>query len=156
MSSSPLREDRLALWDRLVRGEPVALEDCGELVTQVSHDASPEERAGSILLLGSIRIAAEANRATRRNLRAALRYWFSHTGTKDRPPKLLPRSLSDAGLEQLVGLYLSWPEAMESVGGNPKDYTALKRLESALRARCADEWRERFGSTPPDELLERR
>jgi len=153
MSSSLLREDRLALWDRLLRGEPVRPEDCGQLVSQVSHDASPEERAGSILLLASIRIAEEANRAMRRNLRAALRYWFSHTGTKDRPPKLRLRDLSDAGLERVIGLYLSWPEAMESVGGNPKDYTALKRLESTLRARCANEWRERFGSTPPDELL---
>lgn len=156
MIAGLLREDRLAVWDRLVRGEHVPSEDVSGFILRLSHDAPPEEKASCVLLLASLRIANEGRRAMRRNLRAALRYWFSHSGSNDRPVKLNPRDLQDAGLERLVGLYLSWPEAMKSVRGNPEDYTALKRVEKQLRAQCAVEWQEQFGSGVPAELSARR
>jgi len=156
MNSDLFREDRLSFWDRLIRGEQVPSEECEELVTGLVHDASPEERIGCILLLASVGIASDGTKAMRRNLRAALRYWFSHTGTKDRPENLEPRDLLEAGLEDVIGLYLNWPEAMGSVEGSKVDYTAKERIEKLLRARCAKEWQKRFGSSAPREIYDRR
>jgi len=156
MNASLLREDRLMIWDRLIRGERIPPAQSQEIVSRLAHDASSEEKAGSVLLLASVGLANEGSRAMRRNLRAALRYWFSHTGTKDRPEHLNPRDLQDAGLDRVIGLYLNWPEAMKSVGGNGENYSALKQLERQLRARCADEWQRQFGSSAPSEMSARR
>jgi len=92
----------------------------------------------------------------RRNLQAALRYWFSHSGTKDRPEPFSAHSLRDTGVGSAVGLHLSWPEAMQSVGANPNDYSALSRVQSLLRARYVDEWEASFESPVPDDLDGRR
>ena len=156
MNASHLREDRLAIWDRMIRGERIPSEESREIVGRFAHDTSSEERTGLVLQLASVELANEGSKATRTNLRAALRYWFSHTGTKDRSEHLNPRDLLDAGLEDVIGLYLSWPEAMESVGGKGTDYSALKRIERRLRAKCAEEWERQFGSSAPAELSERR
>ena len=156
MNADLLREDRLAFWDRLIRGVQVPPAECDDLLTQLAVNADPEEQAGCILLLASVGIANEANRAMRRNLRAALKYWFSHTGTKESREAPGLHDVQEGGLESVIGLYLSWPEAMESVGGNPNDYSALKRLESLLRARCVEEWERRFGTPAPAEMSDRR
>lgn len=144
-----LREDRLALWDRLIHGENVAQTELDQLVTKLAHDAPGEDRASCMLLLATANIASQGSRAMRRNLIAALRYWFSHTGSKIRPPDLDPRGLKDVGLIELMGLYLSWPEAMLSAGGNPDDYTALKRVEKKLKEKYEEEWERVFGSSAP-------
>lgn len=144
-----LREDRLALWDRLIQGELIDQLELNQLVTKFVHAVPVEERIGCALLLAATNIASQESRAMRRNLVAALRYWFSHTGSKIRPPDLDPYGLKDAGLIELMGLYLSWPEAMLSVGGNPDDYTALKRVERKLKEKYEEEWDRVFGSSAP-------
>jgi len=156
IDAAMLREDRLVFWDRLLRGERVDPVECRELMTRLAHEAPPEEKSGCILLVASVCLAREGNRAMQRNLRAALRYWFSHSGTKERPETFDPCELQDGGLETVVGLYLSWPEAMLSVGGNPDDYTAMKRLERRLRAKCVEEWERQFNTPAPDEIRGRR
>lgn len=156
MMQEILREDRLVVWDRLLRSGNVELEEVERLVTKLSRDTTEEEQLGSVLLLAVAKIATVERGATRRNLTAALRYWFSHTGTKDRPLTFVPRGLEDVGLVDLMGLYLTWPEAMRSVGGNPNDYSALKRLEQELREHCAKEWERVFGCSPPSVLTEGR
>lgn len=149
-----LREDRLIFWDRLIRGESIDAEELDQLVIKLAHDASAEERVGSVFLLAAAKIARVGRRAMRRNLIAGLRYWFSHVGTKDRPPGFNSQAIRDAGLTEIMGLYLNWREAMLSVGGNPNDYSALKRLEKRLKEEYKKEWKRVFGSqapfTPPD------
>jgi len=149
------REDRLALWDRLIRGDVVEQAEIDQMVTTLAHDASPEERASCVLLLAAAKIAREGSKATRRNLTAALRYWFSYSGSKNRPSDLnictdKKRSRwRDAGLIDFMGLYLSWPEAMCSVGGNPRDYSAFSKLKDNLKEKYAEEWERVFGSPAP-------
>lgn len=154
-----LREDRLAFWDFLIQGETVEREELDLLVTKLVHDASEEERVASILLIASSRIAIEESAAMRRNLVAALRYWFSRCGAEDRPARLDFASLRNAGLIDFMGLYLNWEEAMRTVGRNPKkriDYTALKRLEKKLKEHFVKEWERILGSSPPSILSEGR
>lgn len=148
-----LREDRLIFWDRLIQWEIVELKELDQLITKLAHDASAEEKASSVLLLAAALVARVERRAMRRNLVAALRYWFSHVGTKDRPPQLKECEdfyrLNSGGLLDFMGLYLSWSEAMCSVGANPNDYSALKRLEKRLKQAYEKEWERLFGSSVP-------
>lgn len=150
-----LRADRLALWDRLIRGEAVEQAEIDQMVTKLAHDTSPEERAGCALLLAAAKIAREGSKAMRRNLTAALRYWFSYSGSKNRPPALNICAVKkhsrwkDAGLIDFMGLYISWPEAMCSVGGNPKDYSALNKVKNELERKYVEEWKRVFGSPAP-------
>jgi len=147
-----LREDRLAFWDRLIHGESVEFEELDQLVTKLAHDASDEDRINSVLLLAAAQIARVGRRAMRRNLVAALRYWFSHVGTKDRPSKFDPRKIENCGLIDIMGLYLTWPEALASVlaaKSRTADYTALKRIERCLEEEYMKEWERLFGSSAP-------
>lgn len=144
MNQELLREDRLALWDRLIHGERVELKELDQLVTKLAHDASDEDRVSSVLLLAAAQIARVGRRAMRRNLVAALKYWFSHVGTKDRPSKVDSRKIENCGLIDIMGLYLTWPEASGTV-----DYTALKRIEECLKEKYMKEWERLFGSSAP-------
>lgn len=155
MINGLLQEDRLALWDRLIHGDAVEQAEIDQMVTKLAHDASPEERAACVLLLAVAKIAREGSRAMRRNLTAALRYWFSYSGTKNRPPGLnicndKRRSRwRDAGLIDFMGLYISWSEAMCSVRGNPKDYSAFNKVKNELEKKYVEEWKRVFGSPAP-------
>ncbi len=150
-----LRADRLALWDRLIRGEAVEQAEIDQMVTKLAHDTSPEERASCILLLAAAKIAREGSKAMRRNLIAALRYWFSYSGTKIRPPDLSicndkkHSRWKDAGLIDFMGLHISWSEAMCSVGGNPKDYSAFSKIKNTLKNEYKKEWGRVFDSSAP-------
>jgi len=155
MTSDVTTEERMVLWDRLVRGEEVDAMEIGDLIPRLAHDASDDERSACVLLLASVHVASRERRAMRRNLCAALRYWFSQSGSEDRPDNVDPDSLRNVGLESIVGLRLRWPEAMRSVGANPNDYSALKRIEKRLREQCVIEWERLFNCAPPTELSER-
>jgi len=153
MIADLLREDRLSFWDRLIQGEGVKKPEVSSIVEKLAHDAPSEERVGCIVLLAAARISEEGSKTMRRNLIAALRYWFSYSGTKsnsDDLKNLLTESKwRDMDLLTCMGLHLSWREAMHSVGGNGDDYTALKRLKDALRDTYSKEWQRTFGSPPP-------
>jgi len=146
------REERLVLWDRLIRGETVSVEECCDVVGRLAADAGHEEKSSCVLLVASARVANERSEAMRNNLRAALKYWFSQSGTKDRPDSFDASELEGQGLESLPGLYLSWPEALEAIGRTKPDYTALTRITERLRTRCAEEWERLLGSAPPKEI----
>ncbi|HDL85539.1 MAG TPA: hypothetical protein ENH11_04310 [Candidatus Acetothermia bacterium] len=127
--------------------------EVSSIVAKLAHDAPPEERVGCMVLLAAARISEEGSRAMQRNLVASLRYWFSYAGTKsssaDLKELLTESKWRDMDLLTCMGLYLSWPEAMHSVGASGDDYTALKRLKDALRSRYSKEWQKTFGSPAP-------
>lgn len=154
-----LREDRLCFWDRLIQGQRVRQSEVAEVVTKLAHDAPPEERAGCILLLSAARISEEGSKAMQRNLVASLRYWFSYVGTEhsaaDIKIRLKKSKWRDMDLLACMGLQLSWPEAMHSVGAG-SDYTALNRLKEALKSRYSEEWQRTFGSSAPLNFAHRR
>lgn len=151
MISKLLREDRLCFWDLLIQGAQVTRSEVNETVSKFVHDASSEEKASCVLLLAAAKISEESN-PMRRNLVAALRYWFSNVGTRNVSPEfkalLNKPKWRDMDLLTCMGLYLNWPQAACSVGGNPRDYTALTRLQNELRRRYFHEWEKLFGSPP--------
>jgi len=147
-----LRDERLVLWDRLIRGERVSRSELGNIVSRLVHDASDSERAGSVLLFAAVRFIESARPSSRWRLQAALWYWFSQNGTSDRPNGFRVKNLRDPGLADLSGLYLTWPEVMEAMGRNPKDYSALKRIETDLTSYVSEEWVTLFGTEAPGML----
>lgn len=150
--SAPLaqfQETRLALWDLLLRGVHVSAEAAQGELFPLTRATFTTDTESSILLLAAVNVISTGSTAVRRNLQAALRYWFSRQGTKHRPHQLNPRKdLEGAGVVQIMGLYLTWREAQESVGGNPSDYTALERITEAIRREYVAQWTRLCGSPP--------
>ena len=146
---SILRDERLAFWDRLVRGERIEQAELDALLSKLAHEASDEERAGTVLLCAVARCREEMRPASRWRLQAALWYWFSQTGTPDRPARFALRRLRGAGLADLAGLHLTWPEVMQAQGKNPNDYSPLKRIEKDLMRLVQEQWVALFGTEPP-------
>ena len=73
-----------------VAGEKVAPEEVEACLLPFARAVS-EEKGGARCWVraapyGCAVLAQDGSYAMRRNLRAALRYWFSRVGTKDRPP----------------------------------------------------------------------
>lgn len=149
MIGTVLRDERLVHWDRLIRGERTARSELSELVSKLAHEATDSERAGSVLLLAANRFMESARPSSRWRLRAGLWYWFSQNGTHDRPKGFRVKQLAKAGLADLAGLYLTWPEVMEAMGKNPNDYTPLKRIEADLKTHFDEEWKSVFGNEAP-------
>ena len=148
-----LHDERLVLWDHLIRGEPVSRSEISKLISKLARNASDAERTGSVLLLAAVRFLERARPSSRWRLRAALWYWFSQNGTRERPTKFRVKHLRNAGLADLAGLYLTWPEVMEAVGRkNTEDYSPLKRIEADLMAYVIEEWITLFGKEVPATL----
>jgi hypothetical protein len=153
------REERLEHWDRLLSGETVHLSDVETLVIQYSRDAADEERAACVLLLAAARLSCKGQLRARRNLQAAFRYWFSHTGTESRSDPLPIDRLQRGGLADYLGLYLNWDEALATVGVRSTggiNYMALRRAERGLKVQCASEWVQLFGTPAPASIFEGR
>ena len=146
---SILRDERLVFWDRIIRGERVVQAELRELLSRLAHDASDNERAGTVLLFAVVRYRETIRPASRWRLQAVLWYWFSQTGTRDRPGHFKVKSLRGAGLADLAGLYLTWPEVMKALGKKPTDYSPLKRAEKELMSLVDEQWVALFGSQPP-------
>jgi len=149
MISGSLREERLALWDMLIRGETVSRADVSVVLLGLTHEASDAERAGSVLLLAAIRYLEASRPSSRWRLRAGLWYWFSHTGTHSRPDGFRLSRLKRSGLADLAGLFLTWPEVMKALGKNPNDYSALTRIQKELTELFGAEWKKLFGTSSP-------
>jgi len=145
-------EERLEVWDLLLREETPARSVLEHLAGAARGQSSDEERLSTAMLVAVAALLGNARRAARRNLMALLRYRFSQLGAKSRPHGLDPRELANPDMLGLMGLHLTWPEAMLSVGGNPADYTALSRTEKAVRAEFLTQWGRIYGTTPPDSL----
>ncbi|MBE0636335.1 hypothetical protein IH601_10105 [Candidatus Bipolaricaulota bacterium] len=149
MTDDVLRDERLVIWDTLIRGEPVLRADVSSLILGLTHDAPDAERAGSVLLLAAIRYLETTRPSSRWRLRAALWYWFSQTGTRNRSGGFRLTQLKRCGLADLAGLCLTWPEVMKVMGRNPNDYSALARIQIDLTALFGEEWKNLFGTSPP-------
>jgi hypothetical protein len=144
-----LREERLTVWDRLLRGEAVQVAQVRELVVRLAHDAPDDERAATVLLLAAVKLSSRGTSTSRRKLLAVLRYFFSQVGTADLSSASDATAVIDGGLLEIMGRKLSWPQAIRSVAGNERDYKALTRTKDLLRRECRVEWQSLFGSTPP-------
>jgi hypothetical protein len=150
MTNTAFREERLAIWDALIRGETTSRLDTDALFLGLAHDASDSERSGSALLLAAIRYLETTRPSSRWRLRAALWYWFSRAGTHDRPARFRLPQLKQCGLADLAGLYLTWPEVMKAIGRNPNNYSVLQRIQTDLMDLFGEEWKRLFGTSPPN------
>lgn len=145
--------ERLEFWDMLLRGAEVNPELLRSLASKAGRDAEEEEKASWVLLLAAAELMSTESLAGRRNLLAYLRYRFSQTAQPFRPKDFDPRRLEGVGLERIVGLKLTWEEALLSVGRVIRstkdiDYSALKRTEAKLKERSRQWWAELFGQPP--------
>jgi hypothetical protein len=146
------QETRLALWDRLIRGERVSTDEIVSSVAHLSRDESTPSRFGCVMLLAVAHLAQGMRTGSLWRIQGALWYWFSQGGHRDRPDDFAPEDLVNPGLGDLAGLHLTWPEVMIAMGRNPKDYTALKRIEADLKKQYAMEWKGLFGTEAPTSL----
>jgi|YelNatPaOPRAMG01_1025707.scaffolds.fasta_scaffold29520_3 hypothetical protein len=148
-----MNEERLVYWDLLLRGEEVDLSRLRALAAKTAVEAPEEEKAGWVLLLASVELVQTGSIADQRNLLAYLRYKFSQTDHPKRPKNFHPKDLEGAGLEKIVGIKLTWEEALISVGRTAKnekgvDYSAQKRIEAKLKELSRKWWGELFGPLP--------
>jgi len=152
MMQNVLREKRLILWDRLLRGAQVSAEELDTSLTKLARDVSEEERAATVLLLAIAQLSASGTQSQRLKLLAVLRYYFSQIGSKDQSDVTMLGDWSDVGLIDLMGQRLSWPQAMRSVGRNEQNYTDLTRTKSLIKEQCRMEWLRIYGPSVPAEL----
>ena len=141
------REERLAIWDRLLRGEGVPREEL-RFLQSVGRGIPDDEKPGVILLMAAVELMNSGTAAVRRNLIAALRYWFSHTGSKLDKTQIQPEKLREGGLMEFLGLHLTWPEAAGTMEADAS-YAALKRIEKKLQEECKRQWENVFGNPAP-------
>lgn len=158
--SSQLQEERLPFWDRLTRGQPVSRDEVDRAISRLSHDASDDERTAAVLLLAAVHIANGGSRAMRQYLRAGLLYWFSQAGSTPNHAEHDLRGLKNPGLIEIMGLQLTWPQALRIAGVRVRSaagaYVALRRLQDCLRKQMAEEWTRVFGTVAPSTLEPRR
>jgi len=135
---------RVAFWQRLLVDESISPEDVDDELLALAKASSQEEKSAYVLLRAVVVANQEMSDAMRRNLKAAILYWFSQTGT----------SVGDGGevgadpsrLETVIGRQLAWADCARSVGGNPADYSAYTRLLDRLRHAIRAEWFRAFGA----------
>lgn len=150
MDPQLVREDRLTVWDRLLRGEEIPSQEL-RFLQSVGRDIPDDEKPGVILLLAAVELMNSGTAAVRRNLTAALRYWFSHTGSKTDKTLISPGRLKEGGLMEFLGLHLTWPEAARTAKADGS-YAALKRIEKKLQEECKRQWESIFGNPAPWDL----
>jgi hypothetical protein len=138
---------RLGIWQRILRDEEVSLPEVDRDLLALARDGADGEKMSYILLRACLAASEEMTPAMRRNLKAALLHWFSHTGS---PVDENQRSTIDTGeLKTVVGRRLTWSDSARLVGGNPDDYTAYRRLVDRLQDAVHNEWKAAFGSACP-------
>jgi len=145
------REARLALWDRILRGEELPPDELNYL-KMAAHDLDDEDRLGIVLLFAAAEIASRGG-ASQRHLIAALRYWFSQAGSAVARADADLDEIRQGGLPECLGTHLRWPEAAQTAGINPNNYMALKRITESLRQECVRQWERLFGGPVPLALL---
>lgn len=148
MSAEPL-----FYLDMLLREQEVDLEEVRRLAARTSVDAPEEEKAVWVVLIAAVEIYQTGTQSQRCYILAYLRYQLSRTGPQYRPPEFDPRKLKGAGLDEIIGTWLTWEEASApchegSRRGKSVDYSALGRTEARLKATCRQWWEKLFGSPP--------
>lgn len=149
--TSHLKEDRLEYWSKLVRGKALTSKDIDHLRSYslpLAKENTAGERISTALLFGAAHLVSKGTSTTKVHLRAALIYWFSSQGEQMRPPGFDPRDFDPEGVEEVIGLDLTWKEAMETVDKNP-NRTAFSRIKDKLRRSSLQEWRNLFDCQPP-------
>ncbi|RLC72166.1 MAG: hypothetical protein DRI26_03550 [Chloroflexi bacterium] len=151
MQAELVREARLALWDRILRGEEPPSEELSYL-KKAACDLSDEDKLSVVLLFAAAEIASRGG-PSQRHLIAALRYWFSQAGSAAAREHLDLEEISQGGLPECLGTHLRWPEAAQTIGISPNNYMALKRITESLRQECVRQWEKLFGGPVPLALL---
>lgn len=146
------KEERLDYWDKLLKGDklgPQDIEDLDSCCLPLAKESSNRERVSTVLLYAAAELSQSGSEATKTDLDAVLRYWFSKQGEEIRPKSFDPKQLDDPGIDGVVGLSLTWGEAMESVGKSPDNLMALSRIKKKLKKKVNKKWEELFDSSPP-------
>ncbi|MBS3793189.1 hypothetical protein KGY77_11175 [Candidatus Bipolaricaulota bacterium] len=146
------KEERLSYWDKLLKGDPLGPQDIEDLFScclPLAKESSHQERVSTVLLFAAAELSRSGTESTKTDLNAVLRYWFSKQGEKIRPKSFDPKELDDPGIDGVVGLGLTWGEAMESVGKSPDNLMALSRIKKQLKEKANNKWEELFDSSPP-------
>ena len=151
MDGLNLQEKRTIYWNRLLRGVVVSCEEIDRVLLPFVRDASEEERLAFVILRSCVGLTATATDPMRRNLRAAIALWFSQSGSSS-SRKTLPTSTDGWDIHELVDSKLTWQEAALAFEGNPKDYSAYRRLLKLLQHTCELTWEEVFGEPSPSNL----
>jgi hypothetical protein len=138
---------RLGMWQRILRDEAVPVSEIDRELLPLARDGAEGEKMPYILLRACLAAAEEMTPAMRRNLRAALVYWFSQTGSPVESGHREPADLGD--LRSVVGQRLTWSDCARLFGINPDDYTAYRRLVDRLEEAVRAEWQAAFGSACP-------
>jgi len=135
---------RISFWQRLLVDESVSPSDVDEELLSLARVSSQEEKSAYVLLRAVVVAKQEMTDAMRRNLKAAILYWFSQTGTSEDDAREV--IVDPSRLETIIGRRLTWAECAKTVGGNPADYSAYTRLLDRLRSAIQAEWAHAFGA----------
>jgi len=138
---------RLAFWQRLLREEPVSVEEVDCELKALVRDSAMTDRMAYVLLRACVKAVEAMTPAMKRNLRAALIHWFSLVGSPCDPER--HESMDPRRIRSVVGQRLTWADCAKLVGGNPEDYTAHRRLVDRLQEAVRAEWDEAFGPSCP-------
>ncbi len=144
-----VHEERMALWDRLLQGDVPNAHVLEQVMARLIRSVGDEERDGCVLLLAAVHVYWSSRSSARRTLTAALRYWWSRTGSKARPAEFDHRKLDGAGVLEVMGLHLTWEEALRSVGVRKVDHKALHRVVEQLERAYGEVWQRVLGSKAP-------
>lgn len=140
------QERRLVYWNRFLGESPPLVGEIDRELLSFAREGNDEERQAFLLLRSCAQLAEEGSSATRKNLQAAVLYWFSQAGSEDPDAET-----SGAGRRKVTNLYevlgcrWTWQQSAEAVGRNPKDYSAYRRIIDRLRAVYERMWSEQFG-----------
>lgn len=148
---SKLQDERLALWDRLLMGELLDADALERELGPLIRSLGDEERENCVLLLAAAAVLVRSRSTARHTLAAALRYWWSKTGSKNRPPRFDPRMLKHAGVLEVMGLDLTWEEALRSVGivKRSVDHKSLHRVVEQLERAYGQVWERLLARAAP-------
>ena len=155
-SEDRIREGRLArltLWNRLLHGVPVSLDEL-DLNLLCGDASSPDERAAYAALRASVVLSSSARKAIRCALRIAILYWFSNIGEhrgEARAPLEPKRTAFHLG--EAVGTRLTWDEAVAAMHRKPIDFAGYLVVLELLEAEYARQWVAVFPDVLPAPIL---
>lgn len=140
---------RLALWNRIFHGVPVAVADLD--VARLRGDPDRlEDCAAYVLLRACAVVSTEARLAVRQTLRIAILYWFSNVGERrgEERASLAPRR-SAFHVGEAIGTGMTWDEAVAAMNRKPIDYAAYLRILEIVGEEYATQWEMQFPGRAP-------
>lgn len=145
------RVERLAVWNQLFHGIPIALGNL-DPVTLCGDGDSESERAAYVTLRACVALSGSARQAIRCALRVAILYWFSNVGPHRDGDALLDAKRSTFHLGEAIGTCLTWDEAMIAMKRKPIDISAYMRLLELIEEEYVRQWGLEFPEREPTSI----